>query len=404
MDKRLDHLKSFLSPTVRGGVYYALQYGTIALYFTYFNLALIERGITGVQLGIFNSTTAVIGLIFAPRLANFADLHHARVKMLSILTACFGAVVFLYSFFYSFWVMWVLVAIGAIFQAPLFTTSDSIQVRMAASHGLDYGKIRMWGSISFLILSISSGWLWQKIGLEYLFVVSMVAYLLQAFWVNLLDEPSPMSGARQLTEKEKAWYVPLKDRSYLIFLLAIFFTGIAFSTFVSYVGIYVFSLTKSEIYVGVAMAMPAISEIFSMLTSRAAIRRFGVFTMLMIGNIFVVLFTFGVGFIYQPAVILISNFLRGFGFGYYQVSYLTFVDQVAPQELTSTYQSLVGVFQFSLPSLLVMPLVGYIYDSVGINAVFKFSGGLGFIGFLLLLLLVRGEKKKKAKLLMATDH
>jgi PPP family 3-phenylpropionic acid transporter len=57
----------------------------------------------------------------------------------------------------SFWLLISLNLIALTAQSALMPLSDTITLAAARSEGLDYGRIRLWGSVSFIVASIASG-------------------------------------------------------------------------------------------------------------------------------------------------------------------------------------------------------------------------------------------------------
>ncbi|MBV9824550.1 MAG: MFS transporter [Alphaproteobacteria bacterium] len=62
--------------------------------------------------------------------------------------------------------LWPIAGFGAILalnlvagmaQSALMPLGDSVTLAAVRSHGLDYGRVRVWGSISFIVASVGSG-------------------------------------------------------------------------------------------------------------------------------------------------------------------------------------------------------------------------------------------------------
>src|SRR5260370_8804675 len=57
----------------------------------------------------------------------------------------------------SFWLLISLNLVALTAQSALMPLGDTITLAAARSGGLDYGRIRLWGSVSFLFPSIATG-------------------------------------------------------------------------------------------------------------------------------------------------------------------------------------------------------------------------------------------------------
>lgn len=61
------------------------------------------------------------------------------------------------SFATSFWVLISLNLIALTAQSALMPLGDTVTLAVSRSNGLDYGRIRVWGSVSFILASLASG-------------------------------------------------------------------------------------------------------------------------------------------------------------------------------------------------------------------------------------------------------
>src|SRR2546423_14842909 len=59
---------------------------------------------------------------------------------------------------WGFWgLLWLNLAAG-VAQSALMPLGDSITLAAVRSNGLDYGRVRVWGSVSFILAAVASGW------------------------------------------------------------------------------------------------------------------------------------------------------------------------------------------------------------------------------------------------------
>jgi PPP family 3-phenylpropionic acid transporter len=58
---------------------------------------------------------------------------------------------------YGFWVLLGLTMIPATAQTALMPLGDSITLAAVRERGIDYGRVRVWGSVSFIIAAMASG-------------------------------------------------------------------------------------------------------------------------------------------------------------------------------------------------------------------------------------------------------
>lgn len=164
-----------------------------------------------------------------------------------------------------------------------------------------------------------------------------------------------------------------------------------------YISIYINQLTDSNLLVGIAVALPAITEIPSVMYGDRVIRRIGMLPTVMIGIATVAIVSFLVSFTYDPVMLIILNSIRGLAFGFWIVVGIRYVDSRAPEAKISQYQALAFMAIYNVPSLLFSPALGYVYDTLGVNTTFLISGGMGIFTLVLLGWLQMKTKQEEKK-------
>ena len=371
---------------MRGAVYYAIFYAVVGSYFAYINVAYIQRGLSGVQIGTFSSVGAFLALVASPLLTGLADRKGWHKQILVINNLLFG--IALVSLYYIPTFKWMLpvVAIIAVVGAPMMPISDSLLVRMANIYRLDFGKMRLWGSIGFTVMCILTGTIWDVIGLEYLFIVSGIVFILRSLSVMLIEAPDggvkEAEAGKGLSSGLKSYLLPFKNRPFVFFLIGTFFWGCCMAFFI-YSSIYMDQLGGTSLLVGLMMAIPALMEVPTLLIADRLADRFGLLPVFMAGILQFCLIIVAVIFVKSPTVLVILNGVRGLGFGLNIVMGIRYVDRLAPKEQTGLYQGLYNVVLFIVSTLVFMPFLGYLFDYHGIQWVFVATVLAGVAGILI---------------------
>ena len=171
--------------------YYAYA-GTFS---TYASLYFAARGLSVPQIGILVSLVPVLRIV-GPNLWGWvADRTRRRARVLR-LTACgamasFGGIFFAHTFMQYLLVL-VLVNLFASAQGPL---SEALMLSEMRGDLSNYGKIRLWGSIGFIVAVSGSGYLLEWYGVGALLWLSGAMLLLVVGAALQIDEaPHPAGG------------------------------------------------------------------------------------------------------------------------------------------------------------------------------------------------------------------
>ena len=77
--------------------------------------------------------------------------------MLFVCVVCLFLTYWLYLLVGSFWAFAGVGVLVAIFQAPIGPLGDSLTLMNARRIGVDYGRVRLWGSVSFIVTVFLAG-------------------------------------------------------------------------------------------------------------------------------------------------------------------------------------------------------------------------------------------------------
>ena len=95
-------------------------------------------------------------------------------------------------------------ALFALFRGPVEPLADSLVARMAVTHRFAYGRVRLWGSLSFASVALLFGFLWERLGYGPMLLVAALFALPAALAALLLTEQAEKAEARQPLQKAPA--------------------------------------------------------------------------------------------------------------------------------------------------------------------------------------------------------
>lgn len=187
----MNHIRQKIHPGLRGALFYSIYWGVVGLYEPFLNVYFLRLGLTGTQIGWLSSVLPLCVMVCAPLVARLADHTHRRVWFLA--AGCFGYGLALAALAFpalapTFPVLLSIVAVYSVFRSPIGSLADSLIAAMAGRYQLDFGAMRMWGSVLFTITAIGMGSLWEITGYNVMFLVASAGLLPVAFSALLLDE------------------------------------------------------------------------------------------------------------------------------------------------------------------------------------------------------------------------
>jgi len=371
---------------------YALTFTAFAVITPY--LSIMVRGLgyspfwVGILLGIFEGSAIAGPFLFgywADKTGNF----RSPIIVSCVLPALTAIPI----------VLWIHPVISAILLAVLafgFRSTSSLldaitTVRIGKSG--DYGKIRAFGSISFIIFVLFLQWTpFLKPNISKNIAIWIVITTLTAI-IYLLILPRSMftSIEHEHEKKDTEKGIPLLSVYFIGGFAIIFLCRFAMSSVYTFFPLYL-TETLNWNAVGIMFALSSASEVPFMFLSVILIRRFGALPLLALsaGGIALRLLLWAL-FPYKPIVIA-AQLLHALCYGIYHPAAVQFISSVFPAEKRGIGMPVYLALGSGLPALLGNMAGGVIVESIGYRPLFAIYAGIAALG-----VVIFGIMKSKSK-------
>ncbi len=142
---------------IRISIAYSLMMMGSGVQLPFLPLWLKSKGIDNAGIAMIVAGMMAVRILGAPLFSWMAD-HFGNRKLVIQLCAGFAfAAYLLLAISNGFGPITTVALIAAFMFAPVFPLTEGFSVDGAAAHGLDYGRLRLWASVSFLVGSLTSG-------------------------------------------------------------------------------------------------------------------------------------------------------------------------------------------------------------------------------------------------------
>src|SRR5438270_4054336 len=108
-----------LSPPLRGGLFYLLFYGELAVYLPFLNVYFRHLGLSGWHIGLLAAVVPCLAFVLIPPLTLLADRTRRRKAMLAIASLGCGLTLLLLYLPRTFLALLPLMVLLAVFRSPL---------------------------------------------------------------------------------------------------------------------------------------------------------------------------------------------------------------------------------------------------------------------------------------------
>jgi PPP family 3-phenylpropionic acid transporter len=372
-------------------LYYLAYFGAMGSVNPFVNLFYVHNGLSGTEIGVLNTISAISGMVSAPLWGRLND-NVRRPRLLLQATLALNALAYYFlSQQTAFLYMAILIGFNAFISSGINPASQAQALLAAAEGGAYYGSVRMWGSAGWAIMSALSGLIIQRTSLVSAFVAFLVLNLLAAgilFWVHT---PQPVSqteikGVKQSpVPMKEVFHSLIKNRELTCFLLALVSVWVL-ANGVNFESVYLQQLGASEGLIGWENTIGAVIEFPMMLLSDRIMRKRGSKFTLLIGFFSYMLACSAI--VIHPSVVsfFLYRAINGVSLSLYSVSFTYFIVERAPAGQSGTMLALYSVTIAGLLSILMSPVSGRLFDLIGpywlyVMALVGYTLAAGFILF-----------------------
>lgn len=368
--------------------FYLLSFFGVGSLFPLLSVYLSEvEKLNGYQIGTILSIGPIITIFFQPLWGMVSDVTNSPTKVLTFTTFMAGIFGFGYYFFGSY-IMFVLTAILiSVFQSAIIPVSDSISLKYSSRIKINYGNIRLFGSLGFGIAVFVMGRL-SELSPSVIFYSFFVSLTLASILAVRLPKEKAEHRAKLLSGVKDLF----KLKKFLVFM---FVTFLIFGPNLAnnfYFGLFVDNLGGTYTGIGIAFLIAVLSEIPFMRVAGRGIQRFGLLPIAAIaGCVSMIRWFF---YFLEPSLALVyaSAVIQGFSIGLFIPAGLQYIRDITPAHITTTAVTIYSAIGNGLGNWFSTFFGGIIYDKFSIYGVYLFFGVMAFLGVMLTLWLIKEEK------------
>ena len=184
---------------LRLGLLYAALFLVIGCYLPYLPVWLKSRALDADQIAVLLAATLYTRILFTPAISFVADRLGDRRAILIVLA--WGSLLSFVILWVSdgFWQMLLAIILLAVNWTSIMPLVETVAASGIRSGGLDYGKVRLWGSITFIAASLGSGSVIQLFGPQAVLPILLAATALLVLATHLMPRqpkrPSQQAGS-----------------------------------------------------------------------------------------------------------------------------------------------------------------------------------------------------------------
>ena len=370
------------------GFYFA-YFGFVGAFTPFWTLYLKSLAFNAFQIAVLMSLFQV-ARSFSPSLWGWvADHRGHRVPIIRFLAGA-SLLAYIGVFFGTgfYWLFAVMLTLSFFWSASL-PLIEAVTLGHLGERFERYGRIRLWGSIGFIVAVIGLGYALQYLGMRVLlWVILLLLVIVWALSWRLSDPP----GALHHEEHDGAWWAILRRREVIALMVACFSMSAAHGVYYTFYSIYLVDHGYSKDIVGWLWGLGVICEIVVFMVMPQLAARFGL-RRIMLASLFLAFVRF---FVIGWAVdvwwlIVFAQLLHAATFGSYHAAAIALVHRYFKGRHQSKGQGLYTSISYGVGGTLGALISGFAWEGIGPGWTFTASALCAMLGFVFFMFMMQED-------------
>ena len=260
---------------------YGAIFLVIGIMLPFWPVWLEARGLNAVEIGYVMAAGAVVRIFANPYIASLSDRYGARRTPLIVLAI--ASVVFFIPFqwLHGFWPLFLLQACFLGAWTAIMPVGESITMAAQKEGGVDYGRVRLWGSFTFILGASGLGYFLKDASADTIYLVVLAALFLTVTATlcipNVPTHDAPKNAA-PLTDV-------LRDKRFILFLCAAGSVQASHAVYYNFATLDWLGRGLDAFTIGSLWAEGVLAEIILFFVGAFVLRRFGPLGLIGLGAI-----------------------------------------------------------------------------------------------------------------------
>ncbi len=368
------------STPIRFSILYFLFFLMIGTYGPFWPVWLSSIDVSPKNIGIALASATILKVILGPIFARLNDNNNndnsiiLYISLLSTLT--FFSIVLINHYYDSARIL--IIILGCLawgFFSSSIPLLEAKTILLTSKQSLDYGKIRLWGSISFIVAAVGVGILIEHTNKN--IVIRLI--LLFSFLASCAIYFTPKNNIKNKRRITRTFYHLINLPGFFLFLLCCGCIQASHSFYYAFSSITWLKNGLSSSFIGCAWALGVLAEITLFALFANKLKNFSPKILIKFAAIITIIRWIILSLTSNPVLILIAQTGHAASYGITHLAAMYYISTKVSSEIQGSAQSIYASISMGILPAIIIPFSGIIYTVGG--------GSLGFISMATLALI-----------------
>ena len=205
----------------------AIRYLGDSFYYPFISLYLVSRNLLESNIGFILSITPLVSIFTNPIYTKICKNVKVTKNVLTIITVLEALVILTISFASNFYLISALVFVLALFGTSHYGLMDSLLTIFANKNAVPFSKIRIFGSITYVIGTTAGGYAIKLGGYHLCFGLAAILFIVSGIFYFMIKPLETLSSQTKVVKYRDL----IKHKEYLLFaLFYVMFVGMMYAS------------------------------------------------------------------------------------------------------------------------------------------------------------------------------
>lgn len=340
--------------------YFVFFFFIWGIFLPFWGIWLAEKGVSPEEIGTLLSLGLVLRFVSNMGLLPRLKTADSTLKMVCYLSFSSLVCFLLLVYFQGWYVVAALTLILNFLLGPMIPLGDIIGTRLVKQININYGQVRLWGSVSFIAGSTGVGWTIIEFGHEsILWLIIVAAALLYGLSLTKLT-PQLITSNTTIQKKRGHLLLLLKQPKVIYFLLIMGTIQGSHSAYYAFSALYWDSMGISAFNIALLWGIGVLAEVLLMRFNDKWFDRWSIKNMVLLALIAAVIRWLILSYSTDLALLMVVQTFHAFTFALAHLAAMRFIAK-QPEQLMVSYQTLYSGVGLGLMMACFTLLSGWIY-------------------------------------------
>ena len=367
---------------------YAAIYLHYGVYGVFMPLWFQHKGMSASQIGTLLALPTLLRILFVAPVTALADRLRRVREVLFVCIAVTAALVLVLRGMNSYVALLVFFTLFAVAWDPLPILADGYASAAVRARGLDFGRMRLWGTISLVTASMAGGWLLDRLGVEFVPLMTCLLLLVPLLVIPFLPPDRLFGESERATPGE--WRSILRDKPAMLVLVGIALLMGSNSMLLGFGAIQWSAKGISNGSIGVIFAIAAVSEVLVFVVAQTLLGKRSEVWLLVIGAAVTILRWLAMATDPGLGFLVVIALLQGPAGTTLIAGGILYIARRFPTHLVATANGVNAVMVGACASAVTFA-AGYLWESLGALAYLPMAA-MSFLALIIFVVAVRRQQ------------